>query len=427
PQLVATASGNASGNVTPAAFTRIAYVAPEKGDYQPGDTAVIRGTGFAPNEPVQLQVVHANGQTDGSGHQPFYATADAEGTVIATWFVDPDDSLGSQFLLIAKGMQSAVVGTSTFWDAGSISLTTLGTPYSENFNTLANSGTSSTVPNGWAFAEALANANTTYTAGTGSSTTGDTYSFGAASNPERAFGGLRSGNLAPTIGAAFTNNTGSTITSLAISYTGEMWRAGVTNRNAADRLDFQLSTDATSLTTGTWVDHDTVDFNSPNILTSLGALDGNATSNRSLITATISGLSIGNGSSFWIRWQDFDISSSDDGLAVDDFSLTPLVIPVVTITGPDASAFQTGPDPGTYRIVRTGSTANALNVICAVGGTASSGDYTSALTGTATIPAGQSFVDLTITPVDDGAVEASETVILTLVDAGDYDLGASST
>src|SRR4029450_2213125 len=205
PQLVATASGNASGNVTPAAFTRIAYVAPEKGDYQPGDTAVIRGTGFAPNEPVQLQVVHANGQTDGSGHQPFYATADAEGTVIATWFVDPDDSLGSQFLLIAKGMQSAVVGTSTFWDAGSISLTTLGTPYSENFNTLANSGTSSTVPNGWAFAEALANANTTYTAGTGSSTTGDTYSFGAASNPERAFGGLRSGNLAPTIGAAFTN------------------------------------------------------------------------------------------------------------------------------------------------------------------------------------------------------------------------------
>jgi hypothetical protein len=38
--------------------------------------------------------------------------------------------------------------------------------------------------------------------------TGDTYSFGAASNTERAFGGLQSGSLNPTIGAAFTNNTG---------------------------------------------------------------------------------------------------------------------------------------------------------------------------------------------------------------------------
>ena len=74
-----------------------------------------------------------------------------------------------------------------------------------------------------------------------------------------------SGTLNPTVGAQFTNNTGSTVTSLDVSYMGEMWRAGVTSRNAADRLDFQLSSDATSLTTGTWVDYNSLDFNSPNI------------------------------------------------------------------------------------------------------------------------------------------------------------------
>ena len=54
----------------------------------------------------------------------------------------------------------------------------------------------------------------------------------------------------------------------------EQWRAGVLNRGAADRLDFQLSTDATSLTTGTWTDYDALDFNSPNMNTTLGAKDG---------------------------------------------------------------------------------------------------------------------------------------------------------
>jgi len=40
----------------------------------------------------------------------------------------------------------------------------------------------------------------------------------------RPFGGLRSGTLNPIIGACFTNNTGSTIDSLAVASTGEEWR-----------------------------------------------------------------------------------------------------------------------------------------------------------------------------------------------------------
>ena len=210
--------------------------------------------------------------------------------------------------------------------AGSISLTAIGSAYTQNFDTLVNTGTSSSVPTGWDFSESGTNANTVYTAGTGSSTSGDTYSFGSAASTDRAFGGLRSGSLVPIIGASFTNNTGSVIKSLAISYTGEQWRQGVTNRGAADRLDFQISTDATSLTTGTYTDVNSLDFSSPNINTTAGALDGNAAANRTNVSATITGLSIPNGATFFIRWTDFDIASSDDGLAVDDFSLTPLTV-----------------------------------------------------------------------------------------------------
>ncbi len=221
-------------------------------------------------------------------------------------------------ILMAAPMQSALA-------AGTISLTTLGSAYTQDFNTLVSSGTSNFVPLGWEFSEAGTNANALYNSGTGSLTAGDTYSFGAAASAERAFGGLLSGSLNPTIGASFTNNTGVTVTALDISYTGEMWRAGVTNRNAADRLDFQLSTDATSLTTGTWVDYDNLDFNSPVTATTLGALNGNSAPNQALVSFTITGVSIPDGSTFWIRWTDFNISSSDDGLSVDNFSLTPTI------------------------------------------------------------------------------------------------------
>ena len=217
-------------------------------------------------------------------------------------------------LVTALPMQSAQA-------AGSISLTTLGSPYTQDFDSLANSGTSSAVPTGWEFAESGTNANTTYTAGTGSSNTGDTYSFGPGGSSERAFGGLLSGSLVSTIGAQFTNDTGTDITALSISYIGEQWRLGATGRT--DRLDFQYSIDASSLTNGTWIDIDELDFNGPISTGTVGALDGNAAANRANLNHTITGLNIPEGATFWIRWLDFNASGADDGLAIDDFSLTP--------------------------------------------------------------------------------------------------------
>ena len=194
---------------------------------------------------------------------------------------------------------------------------TSGGTYTQDFNTLASSGASSAVPGGWAFSESGTNANSAYTAGTGSSNAGDTYSFGAAASTERAFGGLQSGTLLPTIGVQFRNDTGTTIGRLTISYNCEMWRQGSSGRT--DRLDFQYSLDATSLTSGTWTDIDALDCNGIDTGT-VGAKDGNSL--HTAVSSNILGLGIASGTIFWLRWNDFDASGADDGLAVDDFSLT---------------------------------------------------------------------------------------------------------
>ncbi len=219
------------------------------------------------------------------------------------------------YLLIAASVWSK--------SAIAINITTLGTAYTENFDSLASSGTSSTVPSGWAFSEA--GGNTTYTAGTGSSATGDTYSFGVVGThpvSDRAFGELTSGTVSSRFGAEFKNLTGVTVTSLLISYYGEQWRWGATGRTGNDTLGFEYSVNATSLTTGNWTAIHALDFSS--LITTGGAraLDGNADANRKLISDSIAGLTIDNGMSFWLRWVPVDVIGSDDGLAVDDFSLT---------------------------------------------------------------------------------------------------------
>ena len=256
------------------------------------------------------------------------------------------------------------------------SLTTLGVPVTQNFNTLAVAGTTSVVPTGWGFDESGTSswANGLYWAGTGSVNTGDIYSFGTSGSAERALGGLRSGTLTPIIGAAFTNNSGATVTSLDIAYTGEQWRLGTSGRT--DRLDFQYSTSATSLTTGTWADVNTLDFPGPISVGTVGLLNGNAAANRAAISGTISGLTIPNGATVFIRWTDFDASGADDGLAVDDFSITPRATSSPTGIG---SADPSSVDPGGTTVLKVtvtpgvGPASTGLSVtadLAAIGGPA---------------------------------------------------------
>ncbi len=259
---------------------------------------------------------------------------------VALPVIDDNDIEGTETidLTITSVTSPAIIGTAN----ASINLAdndvlaspyiSLVTSYTQDFNTLASTGTSATLPTGWLFSETLTNANGLYSAGTGSSTSGDTYSFGTSGSNERAFGTLQSGSLLSAIGAQIQNNSGTVITKLKISYTGEEWRLGTTLR--ADKLLFQYSLDATGLANGAWIDVTALDFATPNISTAIGAKDGNAAGNKTEIVYIIRDLAIPAGAVFLIRWNDFNASGSDDGLAVDDFTIeanpVDLIPPTVT-------------------------------------------------------------------------------------------------
>ncbi len=163
-------------------------------------------------------------------------------------------------------------------------------------------------------------ADNEYIAGTGSSKNSNTYSLGEEGSTERSLGSIAAISLSPTFGANFINNTGDVISILNITYYGEQWRLGDNSRK--DSLIFKYSTDADSLTGGDWTRVDELSFTSPNLNASIGALNGNLSENRRVISFVITGLSILPGSSFWIKWEDIDVYSYDDALAVDDFQIS---------------------------------------------------------------------------------------------------------
>lgn len=205
-------------------------------------------------------------------------------------------------------------------------ITSLGSAVTENFDTLAMSGTSSLLPKDWKISESPSSADQAYTAGTGSSLTGDTYSFGATSSSERALGSLASSTLQSTFGSKYTNSTGRTINFLRIAFDGEQWRSGGPS-SGSQKLDFQYSLNATSLTTGTWIDVNSLDILSLINNAAAGALDGNLAANRASYSSVISGLAIAPGSIFWVRFVDTDDPSFDHALAADNFSVTADAVP----------------------------------------------------------------------------------------------------
>jgi predicted extracellular nuclease/Ca2+-binding RTX toxin-like protein len=339
-----------------------------------------------------------------------------------------------------------------------ISLTTSGVAYTQNFDTLSNTAgslTNNLTIDGWTFTETGSGArdNEQYAVDTGASTTGDTFSYGSAPggipSAERALGQLRSGTLISTIGASFTNSTGGTITSLLISYDGEQWRFGGVHSTVADKLDFQISFNATSVTDAgpgvVWTDVNALDFLAPITAGAATALDGNAAANRTALSSNITSLTIANGATFWIRWLDVDATGSDDGLAIDNFSMTP------TATAPPAETQtvvfnptsvthnegNTGTTAYSFTVTRTGGTLGQLDFSGTIAaGSTDNADYvggTAPTTFSGAILAGQTSATVTVNVQGDYTIEPSESFTLTLTTASNTDgtvsvnIGASPT
>ncbi|MBI3421543.1 MAG: ExeM/NucH family extracellular endonuclease [Acidobacteria bacterium] len=306
-----------------------------------------------------------------------------------------------------------------------VSLTTLGSASTQNFDTLSNTAGSTTnnltIP-GWFMTETGGGArdNEQYAVDTGSSTTGDTYSYGAAAATDRALGGLRSGTLIPNFGACFTNNTGATIASLNVAYIGEQWRLGTAART--DALNFEYSLNATDLVTGTWTNVAALNFITP-FTTTVGATNGNAAANRTALSSLISSLSIPNGATFWIRWTDVDATGADDGLAVDDFSLTPnaaVVQPNLTINDVSLNEGNAGTTSFTFTVslsTPAGAGGVTFDIATADNTATQPSDYTQKTLTSQTIPAGSSTYSFTVLVNGDTTPETNETFFVNVTNA----------
>jgi len=364
----------------------------------------------------------ADADYDAASGMLAFAPGDTTKTFDVTIHGDTKPEGDEMFLVDLTSPSGATISDSqafgTIFLDDAFSVAAVNTAYTENFDSLAQSGNSSTTPTAWTRAETLSSANTVYTANNGGSTTGDTYSYGTTSQTDRALGGLRTGSLAPTIGAYFKNDTGSTINSLTIAYTGEEWRLGTASRT--DRLDFQYSTNATSLTTGTWTDDDALDFTTPNTTTT-GAKDGNNATNRTALTHTISGLSIATGATFWIRWTDFDASGADDGLAVDDFSITAGVnTPALTIDDLSQSEGDSGTTTFNFNVHLSSPAPPAgvsftINTADGTTNPATAGsDYVAIVNGIGSIAQNGTSTTVSVTVNGDVTVEPNETFFVNI-------------
>lgn len=146
------------------------------------------------------------------------------------------------------------------------------------------------------------------------------------------------GNPTVVFGARFTNNTGDVIGGINIDYQGEQWYVGSQTTNAG--LVFEYSTNATSLSSGTWTQVGALDFDA----IQTGGSGTLLTPGNELVVSSISSdisMTVANGASFWIRWTDTDDGTgTDHGLAVDSFKLD--------VAGGGTVAV---PEPSTYALI----------------------------------------------------------------------------
>lgn len=259
---------------------------------------------------------------------------------------------GATITFTSAGLTSAVSGTFDIAAPDFVSLTAIGTAYTQNFNSLGTSGTA-TLPQGFKITSGAAPtfsnvANTSATTLTyGTAGTGLVGTSGGAINwavgatdtaTDRALGFLSTGTYTSPRGIILKmkNTTGSSISSLSVSYDYEKYRFG------SRQFDFTffVSTDGTNWTSNTSGDQ-------------TYAADANSTTVNNPPTSisksfAISGVNIANGSDYYIRWQYTGLSGSTNGqgLGIDNLSVTP-VNPSINTSG-SLTAFTT-----TYGIVST--------------------------------------------------------------------------
>lgn len=245
------------------------------------------------------------------------------------------------------------------------SFTALGTPYTQDFNSLTAGADAATYPSwannttltGWYIDEAAGAADdlpvieASYTTMNNGGSAYIYRSGGDCSLGSRAAGSTNTCYY----GIRLVNNTGAAISSIYVTYAGEQWTIAENNSNINTiTVDYQVGASITSLTAGTWTNVPGLSFTQIyNNTQSAGmggsacggssnqclALNGNTSSNRTAIAACIS-VSIPAGNEIMLRWVDIDNAANDHHMQIDDLSIWPFDIACSTILPVELTRFE---------------------------------------------------------------------------------------
>lgn len=148
-------------------------------------------------------------------------------------------------------------------------------------------------------------------------------SFGTSGSSDRALGTLPTSNQVSAFGVLLTNTSGSTLAGITISFVGEQWRAG--DADVLNTLSFHygFGNDIYSATTPVAA----LAFNAPVLSGGESALNGNLLDNQQALSASILGLDWAPGQTLALLWQTNELSGQDNGLAIDNLSVTVVPLP----------------------------------------------------------------------------------------------------
>jgi Secretion system C-terminal sorting domain len=240
-------------------------------------------------------------------------------------------------LVVCMGFQtstSAQATTEYFY-------TTAGSTYTQDFNGLTQSVTvtalnaaagtlaynlsdapmNATGLTGWQVQQTSGSGVPEYGANTGSSSAGRCYSYGASGGANRSLGLLAGSTFRGRIGMIITNSTGAALNAFTITYTGKQWRGGNT---AAQSLAFKykITVNGNTVNQTSYTAETNLNFTTPSVNGTNGALDGDNVANQVSKNYTVSGLTWPAGQRLAIVWDDTDDSGNDAALAIDDFTFT---------------------------------------------------------------------------------------------------------
>lgn len=219
------------------------------------------------------------------------------------------------------------------------SYSTAGSVYSQNFDGLPSSGTSSDFSitgsgpfdlsaspfnasnlTGWQFYKTGGTgSDAAFLPGTGTNNNGDVYSFGNVGASNRALGSLPTSGNTYSFGLVITNNTGATLNSFTIGFTAEQWRNGGSNIANTWTFKYKIGSALTSINQASLITISNLSFSSVITSSVSSALDGSLAANQMAKSFTLTGITWNIGDQLIIRWDDAAHTKSD-AMAIDNFS-----------------------------------------------------------------------------------------------------------